>query len=64
MIDNLRARTYIRVALLQSYLHRYVKDCACSMCGQRGVPLAFHVIEKTVTEIVPGIEGEMLYKSI
>jgi hypothetical protein len=36
--------------LLESYLHRHVNDCACAMCGRRGVPLAFHVIEKSVSD--------------
>lgn len=56
MKDDLRAR--MRDALLQSYLHRYVDDCACSMCGQRGVPLAFHVIEKTLDGNVSEIPYE------
>jgi hypothetical protein len=43
-------RELMRMGLLESYLHRHVDDCVCSMCGQSGVPLAFHVIEKTISD--------------
>jgi hypothetical protein len=43
-------RERMRKPLLESYLHRHVDDCECSMCGQSGVPLAFHVIEKTISD--------------
>lgn len=48
MRDDLRER--LRKDLLESYLHRHVDACACAMCGRRGIPLAFHVIEKTVSD--------------
>jgi hypothetical protein len=48
MANDFRER--IRKGLLESYLHRHVGECACAMCGRRGIPLAFHVIEKTVSD--------------
>ena len=40
-------RLRMRDLLLQSYLHKPAADCACSMCGLKGKPLAFHVIEQS-----------------
>lgn len=48
MTDDNRVR--MRKLLLDSYLPRHVNDCACAKCGRRGIPLAFHVIEKTVSD--------------
>jgi len=47
MNDDLRVR--LRDALVESYLHKDVDECVCSKCGQGGVPLAFHVIERTLS---------------
>lgn len=40
-------REGMRTLLLKSYLHISTNECACAMCGRRGVPLAFHVIERS-----------------
>ena len=49
-------RLGVRDQLLKSYLHRQAadfpfKDCACSMCGRAGMPLALHVIYKTYANV-------------
>jgi len=45
MTNDFREGT--RKLLIESYLHRHANECACAMCGRRGVPLAFHVIERS-----------------
>jgi len=54
MPNDLRQR--LRKALLESYLHRPVEGTACARCRRQGVPLALHVIEKSIPQVQAGAE--------
>lgn len=50
-------RNAIAEQLRKDYMHRKVEDAYCAMCGVADVPLAFHVIEKSISEKNPLPDG-------
>ncbi len=43
-------RDKLRQGLLESYKHRTIDACHCSLCGKANTPLAFHMLEASFDE--------------
>lgn len=43
-------RNQLRKDLFESYKHRIIKDCACTICERADTPLAFHILETSFGE--------------
>lgn len=40
-------REQIRQSLLESYKPKIAEDIACAICGKNGLPLSFHMVERS-----------------